>query len=246
MYGKEEVKMIRLVIFDLDSTLAPIGQAMGEEEVRLFRKLEECGVRIAICSGKTCDYLCGFMRQIGLKNPIMIGENGAVIRFGVDLPPKQYYKIPFSKDAKESLQKIRKIIEDRFPHIWFQPNKIGVTPFPTTEEEFEEIAVLLEENKEQMKEIEIYRHVDSFDIVPAGIDKGVGISYLLQRMNISPKEIIAVGDGVNDYSMFSLAGFSVGVNVVEDWRVEANCKNTLEMLLFIIEYVDKYNTDENY
>lgn len=155
------------------------------------------------------------------------------------MPPKQHYKIPFSDEAKESLQKIRKEIEEKFPHIWFQPNKIGVTPFPTTEEEFEEIAALLKKNKEKMKEIEIYRHVDSFDIVPAGIDKGKGISYLLQIMNLSAEKIIAVGDGVNDYSMFAMAGFSVGVNVSEDWRVDKNCKNTLEMLQFILEYINK-------
>ena len=97
--------MIQLMVFDLDSTLAPIGFGMGEEELELFRKLENTGVRIAICSGKTCDYLCGFMRQIGLKNPVLIGENGAVIRFGIDLPPKRHYRVPFSREATDSLKK---------------------------------------------------------------------------------------------------------------------------------------------
>ena len=229
--------MVRMIIFDLDSTLAPIGQGMGEEELKLFRKLENMGMQIAICSGKTCDYLCGFMRQIGLKNPILIGENGAVIRFGIDLPPKQHYRVPFSEEAVKSLKKIRKILEERFPHIWFQPNKIGVTPFPTTEEEFEKIAALLEMYKNEMKDVAVFRHVDSFDIVPAQIDKAVGISYLLNIMNISTEEIIAVGDGVNDYGMFELAGFSIGVNVKEEERVDRNCKSTLEMLQFTLEYI---------
>ena len=227
--------MIRMIIFDLDSTLAPIGLGMGEEELKLFRELENTGMRIAICSGKTCDYLCGFMRQVGLKNPILIGENGAVIRFGIELPPRQHYRVPYSKEAEISLKNIRKILEKKFPHIWFQPNKIGVTPFPTSEKEFEEIAVLLEEYRESMKDVEIFRHVDSFDIVPAGIDKAVGISYLLEIMKISTQEIIAVGDGVNDYAMFELAGFSIGVNVKEEKRVDKNCKNTLEMLQFTLE-----------
>ena len=234
--------MIRMIIFDLDSTLAPIGMGMGEEELKLFRKLEMQGVQIAICSGKTCDYLCGFMRQVGFKNPILIGENGAVIRFGVDLPPRKHYRIPFSDNAQKSLQKIRKILEEKYPHIWFQPNKIGVTPFPTSEEEFEEIARLLEQYREDLKGIEIFRHVDSFDIVPAGIDKAVGISYLLEQMGVNPKDIIAVGDGINDYAMFDLAGFSIGVNVKEEHRVDVNCKNTLEMLQFITEHIKKNNT----
>ena len=235
-------KKIKLLIFDLDSTLAPIGKGMGEEELQAFRAIDSLGIPIVVASGKTCDYLCGFLRQIGLREPIMIGENGAVIRFGVDLPPKQYYRVPFSKEATKSLKKIKEILEERFPHIWFQPNKIGVTPFPTTEKEFCQIEAILEDYKDVLKDVVIYRHVDSFDIVPAGIDKATGISYLLERMEISPKEIVAVGDGVNDYSMFALAGFSVGVEVKEEWRVDVNCKTTMEMLQFMTEYIEKYNT----
>ena len=230
--------MYKLVIFDLDSTLAPIGKGMGEEELRLFRELESDELSIAVCSGKTCDYLCGFMRQIGLKNPILIGENGAVIRFGIDLPPKQHYRVPFSKEAQESLQLIRKALEMRFPHIWFQPNKIGITPFPESEKEFEEIESLLGEYKDWMKDVSVFRHVDSFDIVPKQINKAKGISFLLKIMGISEKEIITVGDGVNDYDMFALAEFAVGVNVKEEQRVDVNCKSTLEMLKFLKEYLE--------
>ena len=230
--------MIRMIIFDLDSTIAPIGLGMGEEELKLLKRIENMGVRIAICSGKTCDYLCGFMRQVGLKNPILIGENGAVIRFGIDLPPREHYRVPFSKEAVRSLKKIRKVLEEHFPHIWFQPNKIGVTPFPTSEQEFEEIEALLEACEDEMQDVAVFRHVDSFDIVPAGMDKGVGVSYLLEIMNILPEEIIAVGDGVNDYAMFELAGFSIGVNVKEEKRVDKNCKSTLEMLQFTMEYLE--------
>ena len=73
--------------------------------------------------------------------------------------------------------------------------------------------------------------------MPAQIDKAVGISYLLNIMELVPEQIVAVGDGVNDYSMFSLAGFSVGVNVKEEKRVNKNCKNTLEMLQFVTDYL---------
>ena len=64
--------MIRLLVFDLDSTLAPIGMGIGEEELKILKILENKGVRIVICSGKTCDYLCGFVRQLELKDPVLI------------------------------------------------------------------------------------------------------------------------------------------------------------------------------
>lgn len=71
--GVMENNKIKLLVFDLDSTLAPVGKGMEEEDLKLFRSLEKSGKRIAVASGKTCDYLCGFLRQVGLRNPIMIG-----------------------------------------------------------------------------------------------------------------------------------------------------------------------------
>ncbi len=225
--------MVRLMVFDLDSTLAPLGKGIGEKELELLRKIEERGIRIAICSGKTCDYLCGFMRQVGIKNPILIGENGAVIRFGVDLPPKHHHKVYFPKETAKALDEIKKVLEEKFPHIWFQPNKIGVTPFPTSLEEFEEIQGILDDWRKDKREIQVFRHVDSYDIVPAGIDKTVGIQYVLDVLGITREDIITVGDGVNDYCMFKMAGYSVGVNVKEEFRVNKNCNTTLEMLEYL-------------
>ena len=234
MWNYEEIKMVRLLVFDLDSTLAFLGQGIGEKELDIFQKLEKNGVRVAIASGKTCDYLCGFMRQVGLKDPILIGENGAVIRFGVELPPKLYHRIPFSKETAIALKEIRSILEERFPNIWFQPNKIGVTPFPTSIEEFQEIQNILDMWLQGKEGIEVFRHVDSFDIVPAGIDKACGIQYVLDYLGITKEEMIAIGDGVNDYCMFEMAGFSIGVNVAERHRVDINCKTTMEMLEYLL------------
>ena len=45
------------------------------------------------------DFEINFNTINGGSSTILIGENGAVIRFGVDLPPKQHYRVPFSKDA---------------------------------------------------------------------------------------------------------------------------------------------------
>ena len=43
------------MVFDLDSTLAPLGRGIGKKELELLRKIEKTGVRVAIASGKTCD-----------------------------------------------------------------------------------------------------------------------------------------------------------------------------------------------
>lgn len=214
--------MIKLIVFDLDGTLAELGKGILPENIERLKKLEEGGATIAVCSGKPVYYLCGFMRQVGLKYPILVGENGAVIQFGVDLPPKQYYVLPYSDEAKRTINFLKNKIIERFPDMWFQPNEVGLTPFPKNDLEFEAISSILEEHKDSVKDVTVYRHADSFDITPNGIDKKAGLQYLGEILDILPEETVVVGDGVNDYPMFEYAGYSVGINVKDDHKVDRN------------------------
>ena len=102
--------MIALAVFDLDGTLAAPGKAMPAEELQLLLKLEEKGTQIAISSGKPVFYLCGFARQLGLKDPILIGENGAVLQKGVELPPPLVKKSPIPPVTADALKQLRKKI----------------------------------------------------------------------------------------------------------------------------------------
>lgn len=225
---------MRAVIFDLDNTLAKLGKAIEKKDLMLLQKLEKQGNTIAICSGKTVDYLCGFARQIELERPVLIGENGAVIQIGVDLPPKHFYELPYSDKAKESIAFLRSELNKILPHIWYQPNKVGLTPFPSGPEEFKIIAECIEKNKEQIQDVVIYQHIDSFDIVPKGIDKRKGIAFLGKLLDMTMEDMAAVGDGVNDYPMFECVGLSIGINVREAKRVDKNFRTITEALEYLL------------
>lgn len=227
--------MGKLIVFDLDNTLAELGKGVKEEDLGLLKELEKQGNGIAICSGKPVGYLCGMLRQMELEAPILIGENGAAIQMGVDLPPEKFYYLPHSKDADETIAFLRKKIKELLPHIWFQPNEVGLTPFPTSEEEFEQIETLFQENKDRVRDVTIYRHCDSFDITPNEITKYDGLKYLAELLGLSPSDMIAVGDGVNDYPMFRYAGFSVGVHVSEPDKVNVNFQTSTEALAYLVK-----------
>ena len=79
--------MIKLVFFDLDGTLAPVGLPCPRRCAEMLKRIRASGVRLAVCSGKPVAYLNGFARQIGITDLIMCGENGLTFQFGVDLPP---------------------------------------------------------------------------------------------------------------------------------------------------------------
>ncbi len=228
--------MYKLIVFDLDGTLAQIGKGVTLENLELLKHLENRGAKIAICSGKPAFYLCGFMRQIGLSNPIIIGENGAVIQFGIDLPPLNYHVLPYSQNAKFTINKIRTDLTQLLADsVWYQPNAVAFTVFPRTPEQFEFIQKYIDNSKKSFVDVKVYRHIDSFDFVPNGIDKKIALEYLAKIINISRDETIAVGDGINDYPMFEYAKYSVGIKVKEQHKVNVNFGCLTDALKHIIK-----------
>ena len=231
--------MIRLIVFDLDGTLAKLGRGILPGDLALLKQLEDAGARIAICSGKPTYYLCGLMRQVELRAPILVGENGAVIQLGVDLPPKEYYVAPYSSGAKRSLRLIKDMLETAAPDMWYQPNEVGLTPFPRDESGFDVIQSCLDTLAPQLEDLIIYRHCDCFDIMPDGITKKSGLERLGRLLGISPEETAACGDGVNDYPMFEYAGLSVGLNVQDESKVNVNFASAGEALSFLLKNLEK-------
>ncbi|XP_020264919.1 uncharacterized protein LOC109840612 isoform X2 [Asparagus officinalis] len=53
---------------------------------------------------------------------------------------------------------------------------------------------------------------DMLEIVPAGTSKGDGVRMLLDHLGISPKEVMAIGDGENDVGMLELASLGVALS----------------------------------
>lgn len=230
--------MLKLIAFDLDNTLAGVGKPVTARDLELLKKLESSGVRIAICSGKPTYYLCGFARQLGLENPILVGENGVVIQFGVDLPPKQYYTLPCSDAAQRSIELLRRAIVARLPRMWFQPNITALTPFPTCQGDFDAIEDAIASLERELKDVTIYRHFDSYDIMPENITKGSGLAYLAELLGITAADIAAVGDGVNDYPMFEYAGFSLGVGLKEPERADHNVETSTQALEYLLKQLN--------
>lgn len=204
--------MHKLLVFDLDGTLAPVGKGALPDTIEKLKKLERKGHRIALCSGKPTYYLCGILRQWELDEPVMIGENGAVFQFGVDLPPKRFEIFPFMKKAGEQLALLRKRIDEAWTgELWYQPNEVALTPFPYEEACFDCIQSILDAHPEDLDELAVYRHGDCFDILPKTISKAEGVAYLASLLGLCASDVAAVGDGVNDLPMFAYAGLSIGI-----------------------------------
>ena len=234
--------MIKLLICDLDGTLAEPGKPILPSTLNYLKLIENCDVGIVLCSGKPVYYLCGLTRQLGLKNPILIGENGLDFQIGIDLPPKVFFSQKCAKDVEKNLVWLQKNIAKLFDeNIWFQPNKKAVTVFPREAKEFDIIRDFLNKNKNHLDGLTVYEHNDSFDILPSNINKKTTIEKACKLLNVQKEEIIAVGDGVNDYPMFECSALPIGVHVKDLSKVKFNFDDVDTAL----EYIKKVISTKN-
>lgn len=226
--------MIKLIVSDLDGTLARTGySAITADALKTLKEIESRGVKIAVCSGKPTYYLCGYLRQCDWKTPIMMGENGSVIQFGITVPPEFYHVMPYSDDAKKSFAFLKEEIVKAIPDMWFQPNNTALTPFIKDDKEFEIIDKIFAKNSDKIKDITAYKHSDSYDIVPNGINKGAAVKFLCEKLGIKKSEVVTMGDGINDYSMFKESGYSFGINLPDKSKATHNFSCLEDALEFI-------------
>lgn len=222
--------MQRLVVFDLDGTLAEIGKSVKAENVEKLKEIEGYA-DVAICSGKPIYYLCGLTRQLGLKKPIHIGENGAVICFGYDLPPSRYERVKVDKNTKSLLAKLRDEIEEKLGDgVWFQPNEVALTPFPRGEKEWGVLDEIVQKYRDVLQGVNVYRQCDCYDFCPCDVDKAVGVEKVMRLLGVSKDGLFVVGDGDNDVSMLRLTGNSYGIDMQDKNVAKINCKTVDEAL----------------
>ena len=81
------------------------------------------------------------------------------------------------------------------------------------------------------------------DIIPEGVNKASSLEYFLKYFKISPDELIAFGDGMNDLEMLNLAGYSYAMKNGEDElkqiaKYEAPTNNENGVLQVLEEYLN--------
>ncbi len=115
------------------------------------------------------------------------------------------------KEAALNHMPIKKV--DNFPsYITFNVCKCLMTAEETYLQKVEERL------KHQFKsQLSIYRSEPYFlELMPKNVDKAYSISKLIEKLNITKEEVIAVGDGYNDLSMIKYAGLGVAMSNAQD------------------------------
>ena len=129
------------------------------------------------------------------KNHALLGYAGNEII--TEMPDDQYVKEE-SRINKMNIRKVENLLEALEPH----PTKLLMTGDPSDMLKAEPFFV---------------------ELVPKGIDKAQSLRRLLAKINLTPADMIAFGDGYNDLSMLKLAGMGVAMaNAAPEVRADAD------------------------
>ena len=188
---------IKLTVFDIDGTLAPTDECIPETVSKRLRNLEGKGLKITLISGRTASYLAGLARGMGLRKPLVAGENGGVIFDPISLWERRLDSI-----SPEVLTEIKSILFKEFGELWFQPNQTMITAVPKELARIEELYTLIK-HLPQLAEynLKINKYNDSVEILPRKNSKGKALAVIRDLYKLKKEEVVVFGNTLVDLPM---------------------------------------------
>lgn len=229
----------RLVALDVDGTLVDGNNNMSAAVREAVWGLRGNGIETVITTGRAIPGVMNTVEQLGFGDGIAIASNGAVV-FSY-APPTVLHSVTF--DASAAVAVILAEVPDAMVAVeergvGYRVNK----PFPEGEiggqirlQSVEELVAhpvsrviirapghTAEEFGAIVSEIGLtgtsyYIGYSAWvDLAPEGVSKASGLEFVCKRLGVDVSEVLAVGDGHNDFEMLEWAGRGVAMGHAPD------------------------------
>lgn len=180
---------------DYDGTLAHDGH-VSDDTLLGLRRLRESGRRLILVTGREMPELKSVFPEYGICDAI-VAENGGLIVW----PPDDREEVLGEPVPGTFLQEIvRREVT---------PFSVGKVVFATWRPH--ETAVL-----EAIQHLGIEYHIifnkRAVMVLPSGINKATGLAHVLEKLEISPQNVAAIGDAENDHAFLDSCAFAVTVD----------------------------------
>ena len=229
--------MIKLVALDLDDTLLNDQIQISQKNKEAIQACLEKGVQVTLATGRMFRAAAPFARELGLGLPI-ITYQGALVKT-LDEQELVHHVIPkpLALDVISYLRpyglQVNVYMDDElymeavneFGNRYVRLSKVThqVTVFPEglftapTKILMAGDPLLLDKVQNETlrlfgAELTITKSKDYFlEFGNPMSKKSIGIDIVAKNLQISPEEILTIGDGMNDYDMIEYAGIGVAV-----------------------------------
>jgi phosphoglycolate phosphatase (TIGR01487 family) len=179
--GRPEKGEVKALAVDIDGTLADDSRRVSLEAVAALRKVQDSGVQVMLASGNVLPIAYGLSNYLGLTGPIIAENGGIVFHCG---------KVWTLGDA-----------ERLFTDKW-RETEIGLR----REVDLEKVKHALEG-----WDVEVETTGWAVHIMSKGMNKFVGVRKAAELLDITVKDIAAIGDSDNDEMMIRECGWGIAV-----------------------------------
>jgi len=191
---------------DYDGTVAKHGR-IEPETVKALARCRDSGRKLVLVTGRELPELLDICPAISLFEWV-VAENGALLYRPATRDERPLATAPPAEFVQELCKR-------------------GVAPCATgrvivsTWEPHEE--TVLATIRDLGLELQVIFNKGAVMILPSGINKATGLAEALAEMEISPHNVVAVGDAENDHALLASCGASVAVaNATESLKKEAD------------------------
>jgi len=182
------------LVTDYDGTLAKDG-TVSNLTAAAIKRLRRSGRHAILATGRRLNDLLAVCPFVDLFSYV-VAENGALV-----YEPKKRETTLLAEPLPD---RFLKALQDAN----ITPLEVGSVIVATQVPNQEKILGIIHELGLELK---IVFNRGAVMVLPAGINKAVGVKYALRKLAMSPHEIVAVGDSENDHSLLRFAECPVAV-----------------------------------
>ena len=213
------------VAIDYDGTLAREG-LVDTATVAALEQVVASGRKFILVTGRMLRELLPLFPQITLCARI-VAENGAVL-----------YR-PATRDQRLLADPASAVLIDTLKRKGVTPLDVGDSIIATVRPH--EVPIM-----EAIRDLGLEHHVifnrESVMVLPPGINKATGLAAALDELQLSPHEVVGIGDSENDHALFQASELAVAVasavptlRDAADWvTTQSNGAGTSEALLALV------------
>ena len=237
---------IRLIVLDIDGVVTD-GEAQPLDLKLLARlgamnqaaRTDSTRPSVTFCTGRPAPYLEVMLKAIAGNLP-GVYENGAGIYDPADY---QFIPLPEIENFLNGFAEITSRIEETLVQdkiVYFQPGKNhSLTIFPVDPDRVQELKELTTQVLGPLSEqADLAYSTSCLNVLPRGVDKGKGLTFLSDKINISMENMLGIGDSDVDLPFLQLVGHSAAPSngnsnvkeIVEYVSEEATSKGVREIL----------------
>jgi HAD superfamily hydrolase (TIGR01484 family) len=194
------------LVCDYDGTIASEGR-VDDQTHQALERLRASGRKLLLVTGRELDDLMATFPHLHLFDRI-VAENGALVY----APETRETELLADAPSEEFVQELRR--------RGVAPLSVGRVIVATWKPND---PIVLQVIRDMGLELQVIFNKGAVMVLPSGVNKATGLRRALERLRLSPHNIVGVGDAENDHAFLAMCECSVAVaNALDSIKTRAD------------------------